>query len=151
MAAVIGRDFDFDLLDAVTDLGQEEVLDVLEGASGAALSARFPKSGRYSFSHALTQHTLYQGLPGVRRTRAHRRVAEAIEETVGRRRTGGWVNWPTTGSAPANQHNATKAIGYARQAGEAALATLAPDDAVRYFSRALHLAEWCRKTTRGRL
>ncbi len=37
--------------------------------------------------------------------------------------------------------NATKGVGYARQAGEAALAALAPDDAVRYFSRALHLAE----------
>ena len=32
MAAVIGRDFDFDLLDAVTDSDQEEVLDILDAA-----------------------------------------------------------------------------------------------------------------------
>jgi len=37
--------------------------------------------------------------------------------------------------------NAAKALDYARQAGATALAALAPDDAVRYFSRALRLAE----------
>ena len=104
MAAVIGRDFDFDLLDAVTDLGQEELLDVLDGAAGAVLVREVPDvPGRYSFSHALTQHTLYQGLPRVRRTRAHRQVAEAIEATVGQTPGGAWVSWPTTGSAPANR------------------------------------------------
>ena len=142
MAAVIGRDFDFDLLDAVTELGQEEVLDVLDGASGAALVREVRDvPGRYSFSHALTQQTLYQGLPRVRRTRAHRQVAEAIEATVGQTpgaRVGELAHHWLSASQPAN---ATKAIGYARRAGEAALAALAPDDAVRYFSRALHLAE----------
>ncbi len=142
MAAVIGRDFDFDLLDAVTDLGQDELLDVLDAASGAALVREVPDvAGRYSFSHALTQHTLYQGLPTVRRTRAHRQVAEAIEATVGKTsgaRVGELAHHWLSASQPAN---AGKAIGYARQAGEAALAALAPDDAVRYFSRALHLAE----------
>ena len=142
MAAVIGRDFDFDLLDVVTDLGPEEVLDVLDAATGAALVREVPDiPGRYSFSHALTQHTLYQGLPRVRRTRAHRRVAEAIEATVGPTpgaRLGELAHHWLSASQPAN---AAKAIGYARQAGEAALAALAPDDAVPYFSRALQLAE----------
>jgi class 3 adenylate cyclase/tetratricopeptide (TPR) repeat protein len=142
MAAVIGRDFDFDLLDAVTDLGQDEVLDVLDGATGAALVREVPDvPGHYSFSHALTQHTLYQGLPRVRRTRAHRQVAEAIEAIVGLTpgaRVGELAHHWLSASQPAN---ATKAIGYARQAGQAALAALAPDDAVRYFSRALQLAE----------
>jgi class 3 adenylate cyclase/tetratricopeptide (TPR) repeat protein len=142
MAAVIGRDFDFDLLHAVTDLSQEEVLDVLDSASAAALVRDLSGvPGRYSFSHALTQHTLYQGLPSVRRTRAHQQVAEAIEATVGEApgaRVGELAHHWLTANQPAN---ATKAIGYARQAGEAALAALAPDDAVRYFSRALQLVE----------
>ncbi len=141
MAAVIGRDFDFELLDAVTAVSQEELLDLLDAASGAALVREVPDiPGRYSFSHALTQHTLYQGLPRVRRTRAHRQVAEAIEATVGHTpgtRVGELAHHWLSASQPAN---ATKAIGYARQAGEAALAALAPDDAVRYFSQALDLA-----------
>ncbi|MGD0747951.1 MAG: AAA family ATPase [Acidimicrobiales bacterium] len=141
MASVIGRDFEFDLLDTVTDLSQEELLDILDAASGAALVREVPEvPGRYSFSHALTQHTLYQGLPRVRRTRAHQQVAEAIESAVGHTpgaRVGELAHHWLSASQPAN---ATKAIGYARQAGEAALAALAPDDAVRYFSQALHLA-----------
>ena len=68
LAAVIGRDFDFHLLDAVTDLGQAEVLDILDAATSAALVHEVPDiPGRYSFSHALTQHTLYRSLPAVRR------------------------------------------------------------------------------------
>jgi class 3 adenylate cyclase/tetratricopeptide (TPR) repeat protein len=142
MAAVIGRDFDFDLLDAVTDIDQEEVLDVLDAATRAALVREVPDvAGRYNFSHALTQHTLYQGLPMVRRTRAHQQVAEAIEAVIGKTpgmRAGELAHHWLSASQPAN---AAKAIGYARLAGEAALAALAPDDAVRYFSQALHLAE----------
>ena len=68
-------------------------------------------------------------------------MAEAIEATVGQTpgpRVGELAHHWLSASQPAN---ATKAISYARQAGEAALAALAPDDAVRYFSRALHLAE----------
>src|SRR5271168_1493874 len=53
MAAVIGRDFDFDLLDAVTDPGEQDVLDVLDAASAIALVHEVPDvPGRYSFSHA---------------------------------------------------------------------------------------------------
>ena len=142
MAAVIGRDFDFDLLGRGDRPPQEEVLDVLDSATGAALIREVPDVvGRYSFSHALTQHTLYQELSKIRRTRAHRRVAEAIEETVGGAPETGSANWPTTGSAPANQPTRPRPSVTPGKQAEAALASLAPDDAVRYFSRALHLSE----------
>ena len=141
-AAVIGRDFDFDLLDSVTDLDPEVVLDVLDAATGAALVHEvLDVPGRYRFSHALTQHTMYQFLSKVRRTRAHRQVAEAIESTAGQTpgaRVGELAHHWLNASQPAN---ATKAIDYSRQAGEAALAALAPDDAVRHLSQALRLAE----------
>ena len=68
-------------------------------------------------------------------------MAEAIEASVGQlpgARVGELAHHWLSASQPTN---AAKAIGYAQQAGEAALAALAPDDAVRYFSRALHLAE----------
>jgi class 3 adenylate cyclase/tetratricopeptide (TPR) repeat protein len=142
MAAVIGREFDIDLLALATERSEDEVLDVLEAAAAAALVTEVAATpGRYLFSHALIQHTLYQDLGATRRARAHRRVAEAIEAITGNRhdtRVGElayhWVNAPQ----PAN---AAKAIGYARQAGEAALAALAPDEAVRHFSQALRLVD----------
>ncbi len=37
LAAVIGRDFDLDLLARATNTSQDEVLDILDAAAGAAL------------------------------------------------------------------------------------------------------------------
>ena len=59
-----------------------------------------------------------------------------------------WASSPITGSTPPSPSTPTKAITYARQAGEAALAALAPDDAVRYFSQALELATHSIESTR---
>ena len=39
--------------------------------------------GRFAFSHALVNHTLYEALGPTRRARLHRRVAEALEELCG--------------------------------------------------------------------
>ena len=38
---------------------------------------------RFSFAHALTQHTLYEDLGATRRARVHRKIAEALEELCG--------------------------------------------------------------------
>jgi len=140
VAAVIGRDFDFELLDAVTDLSADDLLDLLDAAAAAALVRELTDvPGRWSFSHALTQHTLYQDLGATRRARAHRQVAVALETLCGEHpgtRVGElahhWFN-------AAQLVDTDKAISYARQAAEAALTALAPDDAVRYYSQALQL------------
>jgi class 3 adenylate cyclase/tetratricopeptide (TPR) repeat protein len=138
VAAVIGRDFDFDLLAAVTEFDQEELLDILDAAAAATLVREVPDAaGRWSFWHALTQHTLYQDLGATRRARAHRQVAEALESLYGENspeRVGELAHHWANATQPVD---AAKAISYARQAGEAALDALAPDDAVRHFSRAL--------------
>ena len=110
LAAVIGREFDFDLLVSVTGTDPEEVIDVLDAASSAALVREVVEApGRFTFSHALTQHTLYQQLGAVRRSHAHRQVAEAIEAGAGWRPgdRGGelahhWLNAPQ----PANHAKA---------------------------------------------
>jgi len=142
LAAVIGREFDLDLLAKVTQFPEDDLLDVLDAATAAALVTEVANTpGRFTFSHALVQHTLYQDLGATRRARAHRQVAEAVEAMTGDRagvRIGElahhWCNAPQPVSA-------AKAIGYARQAGEGALETLAPDEAVRHFSQALHLVD----------
>lgn len=141
LAAVMGREFDLDLLARVTQRSEDEVLDILDAAVAAALVAEVVDGpGRFVFSHALIQHTLYQDLGATRRARSHRQVAETMESAAGDdpARVGElayhWCNAPQ----PAN---AAKAIGYARQAGNAALAALAPDEAVRHFSQALRLVD----------
>ncbi len=140
IAAVIGRDFDVDLLLRVSDHSEEELLGLLEEAVAASVlieSASVP--GRFSFAHALINHTLYEDLGTTRRARLHRRIAEALEELLGVE-PGARVSelahhWATATTAV----DLPKAISYARMAGERALKELAPDEALRWFHQALEL------------
>jgi class 3 adenylate cyclase/tetratricopeptide (TPR) repeat protein len=139
-AAVIGRDFDLDLLAETTKVDEDALIDLMEEAQRAALVVEVKGApGRYSFSHALVQHTLYEDLGATRRTRVHRSVGEAIERLYGEHgdeRVGELARHFVLATRPTD---ADKAIAYSRRAGEAALAALAPDDAVGYFSQALEL------------
>ncbi len=140
LAAVIGRDFDLGVLTRATKTSEDDLLDVLDAAASVALVRELAgASGHYSFAHALIQHTLYEDLGPTRRARAHRHVAEALEDLCGDR-PGARV-----GELARHWFNATqpidlaKALSYSRQAGDAALAALAPGDALRYYTQALAL------------
>jgi DNA-binding SARP family transcriptional activator len=139
-ASVIGRDFDLRLLSEVTEYSEDTLLDILDGATAASLVREAGDApSRYSFSHALVQHTLYQGMGMTRRARAHRLVAESLETLCGDHpgeRVGELAHHWFNATQPVDL---AKAIDYARQAAEAAVAALAPDDAVRYYSQALQL------------
>ena len=140
MAAVIGRDFDLDVLARVTKTTDDELLDILEAASAVAL-VREPAdvSGRYNFAHALIQHTLYEDLGPNRRARAHRQVAEALEDLC-RYHPGERVSELARHWSSATQPiDLVKAIRYSKQAGDAALAALAPAEALGHFAQALDL------------
>jgi predicted ATPase/class 3 adenylate cyclase len=140
VAAVMGREFDFDVLMAATDLDEDELLDVLDAARGAALVREVAGSpGRYTFAHALIQQTMYDDLGPTRRARAHRHVALALEArpedpsaSRARELARHWINATQPIDLP-------KAIGYSRRAGDVALAALAPAEALLSFDQALEL------------
>lgn len=140
MAAVIGRDFDLEVLTTVVDTDEDTLLDLLDGAIAAGLVDEPEQQfGRYRFVHALIQHTLYQELSNARRQRAHQRIAEALEARADDDRLVAELahHW-IAATRPAD---ATKAIGYARRAGDAALAAYAPLDAVGWYTQALELLD----------
>ena len=81
LGAVLGRDFAYEMLRAITALDEPRLRDVLGLLVEAELlyqRGRPPRS-RYIFKHALIQDAAYQSL--VRRTRQqyHRQVAELLE------------------------------------------------------------------------
>ena len=140
VAAVVGRDFDLDLVVRAARASDEEVLEILDAAAAAALVRELDAPpGRYSFTHALIQRTVYEDLGPTRRARRHRRVAEALEELcVGRPglRVGELAHhWFSATQA----QDLDKALDYSRQAADAALASLAPGDAMGYYLQALDL------------
>jgi class 3 adenylate cyclase/tetratricopeptide (TPR) repeat protein len=140
LAAVIGRDFDLDLLSIASKASEEELLDTLEAAMAVTLVRDLDESpGHFSFSHALIQHTLYDDLGPSRRAAAHRVVAEALEEVCGHRpgnRIGELARHWFNATQP---KNLVKALDYSCQAADAALRALDPGDALRYYTQALDL------------
>jgi hypothetical protein len=139
LAAVIGCDFDIDLLRMAGDATEEDVLDALDAGAAAALVRELVRPGKYSFSHALIQRTLYENLGPTRRTRAHQKIAESLEELCGADpspRVGELArHWSSTNRS----QDLAKALDYARQAADAALKALAPAEALHYYSQALEL------------
>lgn len=137
-AAVVGREFDAEVIAGAADLDEDEVIERLEGSMSAGLIAELPGgTGRFTFTHALVQHTLYGELSATRRARLHRRVAEAIEGIVGDQpgsRVGELANHWFAAVRPAELE---RAMDYAVKAGQRALEASAPDEAVRWFAQAL--------------
>jgi class 3 adenylate cyclase/tetratricopeptide (TPR) repeat protein len=141
-AAVIGRDFDLDLLLAVVQLSETQLLDLLdEAVSASLLRESSERAGRFTFTHALVEHALYEDLGATRRARLHQRVAEALEEQCGEKpgeRLGELAgHW----AAAVVSADTAKAIHYARLAAERALTQLAPDEAARWYRQALELRD----------
>ena len=140
LAAVIGRDFDADVLARVSELDEDTLIDLCDQAVAAAVLTEADVAGRYTFAHALIEHALYDVALAGRRGRTHRRVAEALEELCGddpAERIGELAyHW-----ARATPPDAGKAIAYAQRAGDRALAQLAPDEALRWYRDALDLLD----------
>jgi tetratricopeptide (TPR) repeat protein len=137
LAAVVGREFDLPVLQALGDLSEDRLLDVLDEALEARLVHEAPgAAGRYTFTHALVRETLYGELTAARRARQHRLVAETLERLA------------TPGQEPladlayhyahaASAADAEKAVSYAVRAAERASAAFALEEAARFYEVAL--------------
>jgi predicted ATPase len=81
LAAVLGREFDFDTLELASERDEHAVIEALEDAERAQLVEEVSAEGggTYAFAHALIPTTLAEGLRTLRRRRLHRRAAAAIE------------------------------------------------------------------------
>src|SRR6266516_2667382 len=82
VAAVIGREFSYELLKEVSPFQTEELLSGLDRLvqSGLIYGTGNPPSARYLFKHALVQDAAYQSLLRSARRDHHQRIARALEE-----------------------------------------------------------------------
>ncbi len=141
LAAVIGREFDVDLLATVADIGVDPLLDLLDSAVGAAVLVESDTPNHYRFAHALTQHSLYDELSPTRRQRAHQRIAETLESDATTEDAASLAELAHHWVAATRPADLDKALGYVRRAGDAARDALAPDDAIRWYQQALDLLD----------
>ncbi|MET0903166.1 MAG: AAA family ATPase [Acidimicrobiales bacterium] len=151
-AAVIGQEFEFDLLMTVTETEADGLIVALERAVDAALVIEaVDRPGQYRFVHALIGHTLAQDLGPSRRRRLHERIAVALEALDDAAHVGELARHWLAAARPAD---ADRAIHYATLAGDQAIDAAAPHDAIGWFEQALDLLErqpGADETQRGRL
>ncbi|HEX3707813.1 MAG TPA: AAA family ATPase [Mycobacteriales bacterium] len=142
VASVVGQYFDLDVVAATAGVDEDRALEVLERAGEATLVIEVPGTqGRFAFHHALIQHTLYSGLSATRRQRLHRRVAETLEDRGGDDLGDRVVELARHWGATAVPTDANKAIHYASLAGDSALLSLGPDEALRCYAMALDVMD----------
>ena len=136
-AAVIGREFDINIVRGLLGKPAEAVIDAMEEAMVGGLVAEVPDAvDRFSFCHALVRDAIYDRLSASRRCRAHLRVAQALEAAE-----------PASdvGAEELAHHfflarqvgGADRAVRYAIAAGEKAARSLAYEEAVAHYRRAL--------------
>jgi DNA-binding SARP family transcriptional activator len=84
LAAVAGREFSVDLLEAVSNTRVDDLIDACDQAGGHGLLDE-TEPGRYRFTHALVRETLYDDLSSARRGRLHGDIGSALEDRLANR------------------------------------------------------------------
>ena len=136
--AAIGREFDYVLLVAISDLPEQQSWEALDRltAAGLVFARGAPPEASYLFKHALVQDVAYGSMLRGRRQSLHRRIAATLEE-----------QFPEVVQAqPAllAQHCqdaglAEKAVGYWLKAGQQALARSAMAEAEAQLRKGLKI------------
>ena len=135
-AAVLGGEFDFDLLQAITQKPEDILLTILDDLIDSALliEPRSPNQPEFRISHDRYTEITYDTIPPVRRKRMHFQTAQAIE----RLHAGQLEDYFSTLADHYDRAEETEpAIRYAIQAGENAAGRFASHEALHYFERAL--------------
>ena len=138
-AAVVGREFRFDVLRRLVTLSEGELLDALDVALGSHLLEE--TADGYTFHHPLTRRALYDALSRERRMLVHTRTAEAIEAAYAGRPEGLFPAVEALAFHYVHSACRDRALPYLLQAGRKAADLYAFEVAVSYFEHALALMD----------
>jgi DNA-binding SARP family transcriptional activator len=136
VAAVVGQEFDAELVSAVADVPSASDALTLAVEDGVLLEVP-DQPARLRFAHALMQRYVYRQLGPARQTELHRRIALAMEDRSGHDgSTFAELARHWMGAADADVETALR---YSVLAGDEALGKLAPDEGRRWYEGALEL------------
>ena len=139
IGAVVGQQFDLDLVTRVADSPSWDVLDVLVAACEAGLVEEMGPD-RFRFSHAIVRDVLYEDVPSSRRVRVHRAVAGALEVRHAGDLDSAAIELARHWSVPGVSDDAGQVVARAIAAAEHSSGRGAHEGAVQWYQRALDLA-----------
>jgi predicted ATPase len=137
-AAAIGREFDHQLLAAVSSFPEKRLNDALDQLVASELVFRrgVPPEATYTFKHALVQEAAYNSLLKSRRQQLHARITLALEERfpeVATHRPEVFARHLTDAALT------EKAVGYWHRAGQLSAERFAHKEAIAHLTRSIEL------------
>jgi hypothetical protein len=142
MASVLGREFEVDVLQRLSELGEDELMDRLESALRARVIEEVAGSaGCHTFSHALIRDTLYGGLTAMRRALLHGRAGAALEQAHAADLELYFAELAHHFAQAGSRGHLDKAIEYGSRAGERAITQLAYEQAAAHFRHTAGLVD----------
>ncbi len=144
MAAVLGREFEYETLLRALEMDDDTLVSAMEEAERAQLINEVPSkkhtgqsqvgsSMTFAFAHALIPSMLRESISGLRRQRMHRRAAAAMETLRPEDYEALAYHYSQAGDEAKARH-------YYHQAGLRAASLYLNQDAIRFLSEALELA-----------
>ncbi len=136
LAAIIGREFDYEVLAAASELNEDALIDIIEKAERAQLVEEVPRKGLtiFQFAHALIPATMVENVSSLRKRRMHRKVAEAMTEVKNADVSAMAYHFIEAGDL-------VNGLKYAREAGDRAANAIAYQEAITSYRFALECAE----------
>ena len=140
VGAVIGREFSYELLSAVSPMRDNELTAALTELVNSELIFRrgSPPEATYTFKHALVQDTAYESLLKSKRQQLHAAIAKALEERFPETRDG---QPELLAHHYARAGLAEQAVPYWLAAGRSAMVRSAHREAIAHLTNGLPLLE----------
>jgi tetratricopeptide (TPR) repeat protein len=134
LAAILGREFDYEVLVKASEFDEETIIDAIEAADRAQMVQEGREDTLYEFVHALVPQSIRENTHRLRRRKLHKRAASAYETVQPE-------NYVSLAFHHSEGGSDTPALHYYNLAGERALANFANQDAENYYTAALNLTE----------
>lgn len=135
-AAVLGEDFELQLLANILECSPKDAAERLEAPERAGIVLN-DGEGTFRFAHALTREVLGSGLTSAQRIKFHTRAAEALEQ----RQRFDALGFAQLAYHYAGAHDRAKAYGYQMRAGALAYSVHAYTDAAAFYADAAACAQ----------
>ncbi|UCE16315.1 MAG: tetratricopeptide repeat protein, partial [Candidatus Bathyarchaeota archaeon] len=140
LAAVVGREFDFQVLKEITGLEENQLVNHLDEClmNGLIQERRVPTGETYAFVDNQVRDVLYEGVSTVRRRRYHLQIGQILEKLHAK-------NLEEHADELAHHfeegRDNAKALEYFLKAGDMARKVYANEEASSYFESALNLLD----------
>ena len=142
LAAVLGQEFELDVLAAVAGTPTGDLETPLEEALDARLLTELHGDpGRLAFSHAVVRETIYRRPSALRRSRLHHRAGETLEGFFSEGLEANAAELARHFLAAGSRGDRDKAIRYSVTAAEQATRRFAYEEAADHYVRAIERSE----------